>query len=316
MKKKDFVSIEDISPKEIFGIIRMAQTLKKELKETGSNAPICKTKTLVMLFEKPSLRTRLSFEIGIAQLGGHAVSLISCDIGMGTRESVADVARVVSGMGHMIVARTFKHATVLELAEYASIPVINGLSDVEHPCQILADLLTIWELKNQWKRLKLAYIGDSHNNVTHSLALASGLLGIHFVTASPKGYWMSPEITERAKQHASISGASITETTDPKEAVYNADIVYTDTWVSMGEETEKDNRLKIFPPYQVTPALMALAKKDALFMHDLPAYRGCEVTSDVIDGPQSVVFQQAKNRLHAQKALLVFFAPFLKKTNR
>ena len=295
-----------MSAQEILGVILMAQTLKKELKETGSNAPICKAKTLVMLFEKPSLRTRLSFEIGMAQLGGHAVSLMSCDIGMGTRESVADVARVVSGMGHVIVARTSKHATVLVLAGQASIPVINGLSDVEHPCQILADLLTIWELKNQWKCLKLAYIGDSHNNVTHSLALASGLLGIHFVTASPEGYWMSPEITQLAKQYSSVSGASITETTDPKEAVRNADIVYTDTWVSMGEETEKKKRLKIFSPYQVTSNLMALAKKDALFMHDLPAYRGCEVASDVIDGTQSVVFQQAENRLHAQKALLAW----------
>lgn len=309
---KDFISIADLSPQEILGIIRMAQTLKKELKEAGSNASVCKSKTLVMLFEKPSLRTRLSFGIGMTQLGGHTISLTSCDIGMGIRESVADVARVISSMGHVIVARTFKHATVQELAEYASIPVINGLSDIEHPCQILADLLTIWEIKNQWKRLNLAYIGDSHNNVTHSLALASGLLGIHFVTASPKDYWMSPEITKRAKQLSGVSGASITETTDPQEAVHNADIVYTDTWVSMGKETEKEQRLKIFPPYRATSGLMALAKKDTLFMHDLPAHREYEVAPEVIDGPQSVVFQQAENRLHAQKALLGFLLYYTK----
>ena len=302
MIKKDFLSITDLSAKEIWNVLDVAQKLKKELKKNGANKPIFKGKTLVMIFEKPSLRTRLSFEIGMTQLGGHAIYLAPADIGLGVRELISDVAKVTSSMGNMIMARTFKHSTVEELAKYSTVPVINGLSDLEHPCQIMADLLTILETKGKFKGLKIAYLGDSGNNVTHSLALAAGLLGINFVTASPKGYWMKPEIVTMAKKGIGL----ISQTDNPESAVKNADVVYTDTWVSMGDEVEKEKRLKIFPSFQVTAKLMNLAKKDAIFMHDLPAYRGNEVEAGVIDGKQSVVFQQAENRLHAQKGLTAY----------
>lgn len=308
MNKKDFLSIIDLSAEEIWQVLELAEKMKKELKSKGKNEPILKDKTLVMIFEKPSLRTRLSFEIGMTQLGGHAIYLAPGDIGLGVREEISDVAKVISSMGDLMMARTFKHETVIELAKNSTVPVINGLSDLEHPCQTLADLLTMIEQKNKLKGLKLSYLGDSENNVTHSLALASGLLGIKFVTASPKGYWIQPEIAQLAKKLAKKSGGLISETIKPEEAVKNADIVYTDTWVSMGDEAEKAKRLKVFPPYQVTEKIMKLAKKDAIFMHDLPAYRGNEVQVKVIDGKQSVVFQQAENRLHVQKALMVYLS--------
>jgi len=303
---KNLLSITDLSKNDIEQILNLGLSMKKELKEKGENKKIFDGKTLVMIFEKPSLRTRLSFETGMTQLGGHAIYLALADIGLGKREAVSDVAKVVSSMGDIIMARTFKHETVKELAKYSSVPAINGLSDLEHPCQALADLLTILEIKKKFQGLKLAYLGDSENNVTHSLALASGLLGINFIASSPKGYWMKKDVVNYAKKLASENGGSISETDDPRVAVNEADIVYTDTWVSMGDEVEKEKRLKIFPPFQVTEKLMSLAKKDAIFMHDLPAYRGNEVQKEVIDGPQSVVFQQAENRLHAQKALMVY----------
>ncbi len=306
MKKKDFLSITDLNKKEALHILHLAQKLKAELKNKGGNKLTLKNKTLIMMFEKPSLRTRLSFEIGMTQLGGHAIYLGPSEIGLGAREPVADIARVASRMGNLIMARVFKHDTVSELARHSLVPVINGLSDFEHPCQALADALTILEHKGGFKGLRLAYIGDSENNVTNSLALLSGLLGMHFVTASPKGYWMKKEIVVNAKKLAEKSGATITEVSDPYEAVKNADIIYTDTWVSMGDEAQKAKRLKVFKSYQVTASLMKLSKKNALFMHDLPAYRGNEVTSEVIDGPQSVVWAQAENRLHAQKALMLY----------
>lgn len=304
--KKDFLSITDLSKKEIIYLIEFAMSLKEESINNGGNIPYLKNKTLSMIFEKPSLRTRLSFETAMTQLGGHAINLTQADIGMGKRESVMDVVRVVSSMTDVVMARVFKHSLVEELAKYSSVPVINGLSDLEHPCQILADLLTIYECKKRFHGLKIAYVGDSENNISHSLALASGILGMNFVTVSPKGYWMKKKITQTAKGLAKKSGGQIIETDDPKLAVDKADIIYTDTWISMGDEKEKEKRLKIFPPYQVTNKLMSFAKKDAIFMHDLPAYRGNEVNSKVIDGKQSVVFHQAENRLHAQKALLVY----------
>lgn len=306
MNKRDFLSIGDLSQKEILKILHLAQKLKTELKSKGANKPVLKDKALIMLFEKPSLRTRLSFEVGMTQLGGHAIYLGPTDIGLGVRESVADVSRVASRMGDLIMARVFTHDTVEELAKYSLVPVINGLSDIEHPCQVLADVLTMLENKETCGGLKVAYIGDSENNVPHSLALISGLLGMHFVTASPKGYWMKKEIVGSAKKLASKSGGTITEVLDPRIAVKGADVVYTDTWVSMGDESQKEKRLRILRPYQVTESLMKLAKKEATFMHDLPAYRGNEVTSEVIDGTQSVVFQQAENRLHVQKALMLY----------
>ncbi len=259
-----------------------------------------------MIFEKPSLRTRLSFETGMTQLGGHAIYLSPADIGMGKRELVSDTAIVTSSMVDAIMARTFSHETVEELAKYSKVPVINGLSDLEHPCQILADLMTIWEVKGKLKGLTVAYVGDAENNVTHSLCLACAILGINFQCGAPKGFWMKKEIVGKAKQYAAKTKAHIKETDDPKEAAKNADVIITDTWVSMGDEAEKAKRLKILEPYQINVKLMTKAKKDATFMHCLPAYRGNEVTSDVIDGPQSIVFQEAENRLHVQKALLVY----------
>lgn len=304
--KKDFLSITDLSKNEIINLINLSINLKEEMICNGSNTQYLKNKTLVMLFEKPSLRTRISFETAMNQLGGHAINLPPEDIGIGKRESVADISGVISSMTNAIMARVFKHSLIEDLAKHSSIPVINGLSDLEHPCQILADLLTIYERKNKFKGLKIVYIGDSENNVTHSLALASGILGINFVTASPKEYWMKKSIVKMAKILAEKNCGRITETSDPIKAVKNADIIYTDTWVSMGDEKETNKRLKVFPPYQVTQKLMNLAKKDVIFMHDMPAYRGHEVASQVIDGKKSVIFLQAENRLHAQKALLVY----------
>lgn len=296
-KPKHLLSINDLTAREIVEILKLASKLKKQLKKTGKNKQIFKNKTLVMMFEKPSLRTRISFEIGMTQLGGHAIYLAPADIGLGTREPAKDVAQVSCRMADIIMARTFKHSTVEELARHSRVPVINGLSDWEHPCQTLADLLTIQEMKGKFKDLKVVFLGDSENNVTHSLALACARLGINFVIASPKGYWLNKKISKLVK---------CCQTDDPQKAVRNADVVYTDTWISMGDETQKAKRLKIFPKFRVTEKLMKLAKKDAIFMHDLPAYRGNEVEAEVIDGPQSVIYQQAENRLHAQKGLMVW----------
>lgn len=287
-------------------MLRLSAKLKKKLAMTGKNVPVFAGKTLIMIFEKPSLRTHASFEIGMTQLGGHALYFGPEHIGLGKREPIEHAAKVLSGMGDVIMARVFKHDTVVELAKYSSVPVINGLSDFEHPCQILADLLTIQEHKGTLKGLTLAYVGDCENNVTHSLALASGLLGMHFIAASPRGYSMNHNIVVTSKELAKKSGGSICEVLGPKEAVKGADVVYTDTWVSMGDEKEKSKRLRIFRPYQVTGTLMRLAKPNAIFMHDMPAYLGNEVTKDVFDSKQSVVYDQAENRLHAQKGLLVY----------
>lgn len=304
--KQDFLSITDFSAGQILHVLKIAAKLKKQLKQTGKNTPVFAGRTLIMIFEKPSLRTHASFEIGMTQLGGHALYFGPEHIGLGKREPVEHAAKVLSGMADIIMARVFKHDTVFELAKYSLVPVINGLSDLEHPCQILADLMTIAEHRGKLKGLKLAYVGDGENNVTHSLALASGLLGIHFVCGSPKGYTMKPGVVAQAKELAKASGGSIGGTYDPEEAVKGADVVYTDTWVSMGDEVEKVKRLKVFPPYQVNSTLMKLAKSNAIFMHDMPAYLGREVTKEVFDSTQSVAYSQAHNRLHAQKGLLVY----------
>jgi len=301
---KHFLSITDMSKNEMQVLFKTAARIKKETRAGKSRSDLM-GKTLVMIFEKPSLRTHLSFEIGMTQLGGHGVYLAPTDIGLGVRESVSDVAKVVSRMGDGLMARVFAHRTICELAANSRVPVINGLSDWEHPCQILADLFTIWEIKKKLTGLKIAFIGDGENNVCHSLCLAAGIWGMHFVTASPTGYWMKEEVVAHAQSLCKKSGGTITQLADAFTAANKADIVYTDTWVSMGDEAEKEKRLKIFAPYQVTAQIMKLAKPDALFMHDLPAYRGNEVVSEVIDGLQSIVFQQAENRLHIQKALLV-----------
>lgn len=301
---KHFLSICDMTKKEMELLFKQAATIKKETKAGILRCDLA-GKTLVMLFEKPSLRTRLSFEIGMTQLGGHAVYLAPSDIGLGSRETIADIAKVSSRMGSALMARTFLHETICTLAANSRVPVINGLSDWEHPCQILADLFTIWEIKKQLAGLKIAFVGDAENNIAHSLCLAASLWGMEFITASPTGYFMKEEVVAYGQSLCKKSGGSIGQTTDPFAAVNKADIVYTDTWVSMGDEADKEKRLNIFAPYQVTKTLMKLAKPDSLFMHDLPAYRGNEVASDVIDGPQSIVFQQAENRLHIQKALLL-----------
>lgn len=305
-KLRHCLRITDFTAKELETILKLSAKLKKELKATGKNRPLLKDKTLAMIFEKPSLRTRISFEIGLTQLGGHALYLGPADIQMGARETAHDIGVVTSSMADMIMARTFSHSTIEELADGASVPVINGLSDLEHPCQILADYLTIWEKLKTYKGITLAYFGDGNNNVTHSLLLMSALLGNEFRCASPKGYFMNPKIVKEAKAIAARAKAKIMETADPREAAKGAQVIVTDTWVSMGLESEKKKRLKVFPPYQVTPKLMKLADKRAIFMHCLPAYRGKEVAAAVIDGPQSVVFTEAENRLHSQKGLMVF----------
>jgi ornithine carbamoyltransferase len=306
MKKRDFVSITDLNAKEITTVLQKAITLKKKLKTEKDKKDILKDKTLVMIFEKPSLRTRLSFEIGMTQFGGHAIYLGPSDIGLGKREATSDIAIVTSSMSDIIMARTFSHQAVIDLAKYSTVPVINGLSDVEHPCQILADFQTILEKKKKLKGLTIGYVGDCENNVVHSMVLGAALLGMHFQCGSPIGYAMRKDIVKQANDIAKKTGAKIVETNDPNVAVKNADVVVTDTWVSMGDEKEKDKRLKIFKPFQVNTKLISLAKKDAIFLHCLPAYRGNEVSAEVIDGSQSVVFEEAENRLHAQKALILF----------
>lgn len=306
MSKKDFLSITDLSAEEIWQVFNVAKKLKYELKNKGKNKPVLQNKTLVMVFEKPSLRTRVSFETAMTQLGGHALYLAPADIGMGKRESVSDVAKVISSMADMIMARTFKHGTIVELAKNSKVPVINGLSDLEHPCQILADYMTIWEKKGKLEDLTICYVGDGENNVAHSLVLGAAILGMNFKCGAPKGYWMDEAVVKKAKELAEKTGVKIFEIENSKDAVKDADVVITDTWVSMGDEAGKEKRMKIFNPYQVNQKVMSLARKEAIFMHCLPAYRGNEVTNEVIDGEQSVVFQEAENRLHVQKALILF----------
>lgn len=316
MKHNNFLSILDLGPEEIQGLVFVAMKLKTELKTGKGNRDLLKKKILAMVFEKPSLRTRVSFEVGMKQLGGDAFYITGKEIGIGTRESLMDIAKVLSGMSDAIMIRSYSHKTIEDIALYADVPVINGLSDLEHPCQILADIMTIYECMskkgstlirlNLLKGFKIAFIGDGENNVTHSLALICGMLGIDFVAASPSGYFMNPKVYVAAKQLAFKHFSTLEQVSDPRYAVVDADVVYTDTWVSMGDEREVKTRSKAFFPYQVTSDLMRFAKKDAIFMHDMPAYRGKEVATEVIDGPQSVIYQQAENRLHMQKALLLY----------
>ncbi len=271
--------------------------------KNGGSSSLLAGKNLALLFEKPSLRTRVSFEVAMRQLGGHALYLSPAEVGLGKREPVADVARVLSRQVDVVAARTFEHKTVEELARWAEVPVINALSDGEHPCQALADLLTIYEKKGRWEGLTLAYVGDG-NNVARSLALGSAMVGMSFRIASPAGYGLPEAVVEEARRRAAASGAEVVCLESPEEAVRGADIVYTDVWASMGSEDEAEERARAFAGYQVTPELVALAAPDAIVMHDLPAHRGEEIADEVIEGPQSVVFDQAENRLHAQKALL------------
>ena len=298
MSKRDFLSITDLSPQEVAGIIQRAGKLKSGIQDKPLTG-----KSIAMLFEKPSLRTKVSFDIAVHQMGGHPIYMGRDEVGLGGRESVSDVARVISRYVDIVVARTYSHRTLEELAAYASVPVVNALSDVEHPCQALGDMLTMNEHMTKLTGLRIAYIGDG-NNVAASLALAAASVGASCVIASPPGYELPPEVVRRAKALAVGSAAAIEQVTRPEEAVEGADVVYTDVWVSMGQEAETEKRLKEFQGYQVNPSLMEHAKPGAIFMHPLPAHRGEEVSENMLDCPQSVVFDQAENRLHAQKAIL------------
>jgi ornithine carbamoyltransferase len=300
----DLRSIGDLTIEQAWALLCLAKVLKETLvADPRAHEAVLPRRTLAMIFEKPSLRTRVSFETGMFQLGGHAIYLQPSDISLGKRESVADVAHNLEHMVDGIMARVFAHSTILELAEHSSVPVVNGLCDREHPCQALADYQTIWEKRGAVAGQRVAYVGDG-NNVAHSLLLLGGKLGAHVVVACPEGYDPDAEIVTQATALAAETGGSIAVTHDPREACTGADVVYTDVWASMGQEAETAERAKIFAPYQVNEALVSVAKPDYLFMHCLPAHRGEEVSAGVMDGPNSVVFDQAENRLHAQKAVL------------
>lgn len=300
---KDFIAIADFSPQEIQDLLDLAIQLKKEWKE-GNNPPLLRNKVLAMVFQKPSLRTRISFDMAMRQLGGDALYLSPDEVGLGKRESIADVARVLSGYVDAIMARVFDHEHVVELARWAHVPVINGLSDYNHPCQALGDALTMLEMFGRVRGLNVAYVGDG-NNVAVSLLHICTKLGAHFKIASPEGYDLNPRALELGRQFTAESGSTISLFRDPYEAVKNADVIYTDTWTSMGQEQEARRREEVFPPYQVNEALVAAAKPSVIVMHCLPAHRNKEITDEVADGPHSVIFPQAHNRMHAQKAILL-----------
>lgn len=300
---KDFLDIIDYSPEELQDLIDLAVRLKKEYYQQGGNEPILKGKVLAMIFQKPSLRTRVSFDMAMRHLGGDALYLSPSEIGLGQRESIADIARVLEGYVQGIMARVFSHEHVLELARWANIPVINGLSDYSHPCQALADALTIYENYGRLKGINVTYVGDG-NNVAVSLMQICAKLGANFTIANPEGYDMPSTAIRTALNVASESGSKLTFLRDPHEAVQFADVIYTDTWTSMGQEEEAKQREKVFPPYQVNEQLVSEANPDVIVMHCLPAHRGQEITDNVADGPHSRLFPQAHNRLHAQKAIL------------
>jgi ornithine carbamoyltransferase len=301
---RHFLSIADLSSDEVWTLLDKARALKDERQKTGENEPLLQGKTLGMVFQKPSLRTRVSFDMAMIQLGGQALYLSPTEIQLGKRENVADVARVLSRYMDAIMARVFAHREVEELAAYSRVPVVNGLSDFNHPCQGMADLLTIYEHYDKLAGLKLAYVGDG-NNVTHSLLFGATKTGMHIAVASPAGYEPHPAVVRLARTFAAESGSEILITNDPRQTVRDADVIYTDTWTSMGQEAETEQRLKVFPPYQVNGELVVQARPETIVMHCLPAHRGQEITDEVADGPHSVLFDQAENRMHAQKAILV-----------
>jgi ornithine carbamoyltransferase len=298
--KKDLLTIRDMSREELIATLKLAADMKAHPQAYTSSL---KGKALAMIFEKPSLRTRVTFDVGIHQLGGFSVCLLPMEISLGKRESIHDVAKNLERMVQGIMIRTFAHQIVVDMARFASVPIINGLTDYSHPCQALADYLTIQEVKGDLKGLKLCFVGDG-NNVAHSLMFTGAKLGVHVTVACPKGYEPSPVALQHATEDARSTGARIEIEHDPTEAVRDADVVYTDVWASMGQESETEARRSIFHPYQVNKQLMAKAKSGAIFMHCLPAHRGDEVTDDVIDSASSVVFQEAENRIHAQKAVM------------
>ncbi|MDP2216908.1 MAG: ornithine carbamoyltransferase [Methanolobus sp.] len=296
---KHLISMADLSQEEIIEILDVATDLK-EKRVKGKVTDLLKNKSIGMIFEKSSTRTRVSFEVAMNDLGGHALYLNPRDMQLGRGETVGDTAKVLSRYLYCIVARVYSHDTVSELAAHSDVPVINALSDREHPCQIIADLMTIREYKNRLKGLKYAWVGDG-NNVCNSAILGCTLAGIEIAVACPPGYEPDPEIVKQARR----LGGKVTVTNDPAEAAKDADVLYTDVWVSMGDEDEREKRLRDLAPYQINMQLVNLAKQDAIVMHCLPAHRGEEISAEVMDGPHSVVFDQAENRLHSQKALLL-----------
>lgn len=302
---RHFLKDDDISSAEQAEIIRRALELKKS---PYSARPFAGPKTIALIFDKTSTRTRVSFAVGVADLGGVPLIIDSQTSQMGGKESVADTARVLDRQVAAIVWRTYAHSGLEEMAANSNVPVINSLSDDYHPCQLLADLLTIQEHKGKLAGLKVAYVGDAANNMANSYLIACALAGMNFAMASPEKYSPDPAVVERAKSIASATGGSISLSQQPAEAVADADVVVTDTWISMGQEAEKAKRIQEFAGFTVDAALMSQAKADAIFMHCLPAYRGYEVSADVIDGPQSVIWDEAENRLHAQKALMAWLA--------
>ena len=302
MQGKDLLSIHELTTEEVYKILDLAVDLKAKQK-AGIEHHLLKGKTLGMIFEKSSTRTRVSFEVGMYQLGGNALFLSSNDLQIGRGEPIKDTARVLSRYVDGIMIRTFSHDGIIELAQYADIPIINGLTDLLHPCQALTDLLTIKEHKGELKGLKLAYVGDG-NNMANSLMYGAAKVGMDIAIATPKGYEPNAKVIANAKADATLTGATVTVTNDIKTAVAAADVVYTDVWASMGQEAEQKARLAIFKEYQVNQQLMDSAKNDAIVMHCLPAHRGEEITEDVLEGNQSVVFDEAENRLHVQKAIM------------
>lgn len=301
MFANDFLSLRDFTPTQVHHLLELAAEIKARPAEFST---ALKGKTLAMIFEKPSLRTRVTFDVGIQQLGGFSLYLSPAEISLGKRESIHDVAKNLERMVQGIMIRTFAHQIVEEMAKEASVPIINGLTDYSHPCQAMADFLTIKEVKGRLDGIKLAFVGDG-NNVAHSLMFAGALLGAHVSIVTPPGYEPKRDATAWATAQAANTGGSCVITNDPVEGVRGADVIYADVWASMGQEAEADARKTLFMPYQVNEAMFANAAADASFMHCLPAHRGEEVTAGVIDSPRSVVFQEAENRLHAQKAIML-----------
>jgi ornithine carbamoyltransferase len=292
-----FLDMDSLSPEQVWGLLRLAQELKDERRRLGVNAPVLANKSLALLFQKPSLRTRVSFEMGMQHLGGYAFYISPAEVGLGTRESAPDVARVLDGYVNGIMARVFDHAHMLQLVEHSRVPVINGLSDFSHPCQALTDLFTIWEHFGQLQGLTVAYVGDGANNMATSLLMAAGKVGLSVRIVAPSGYHPDPALVSRA-------GVDVTITTE-LDGVVGADVLYTDVWTSMGQEDEQAERLAVFPPYQLNTELVKRTRNpEVRVMHCLPAHRGEEITDEVADGPASLMFPQAHNRLHAQKAIL------------
>ncbi len=301
LRGRDFLSVDDFSPGEIRATLALAKEIKAHRRKFRSSL---EGKMMALIFEKPSLRTRTTFTVGIKQLGGDALLLTPADINLGKRESVYDVTKNLERMVDGIMIRTFGHDICTSMAECGAIPVINGLTDREHPCQAMADFFTVLECGKNLKKAKLTYIGDG-NNVAHSLMLMAGKLGATFCVATPEHYKPSGAVLSRAQELAEEHGGAVTWTADPNEAAWNADMIYTDAWASMGQEAEAEVRRKVFAPYQINRNLFGRAKQDALFMHCLPAHRGEEVTDEVMDSKNSVVFLEAENRLHVQKAIMV-----------